>query len=143
MPVHVAILDKGQRSVKGLNSGSESVVTVDLVLTVRKPDAAGASESAATTLARADDLLDAALESLDEEKACNPSYVYAATVREAIRRHQCVDNIHLSDVLIALRNAGYTIDGKTGLLNRPASAQRLRESPDGPVDSASAPTPPA
>src|SRR5207248_1172971 len=27
-PVHVAILDKGQRSVKGLNSGSESVVTV-------------------------------------------------------------------------------------------------------------------
>jgi hypothetical protein len=28
-PVHVAILDKGQRSVKGLNSGSEGVVTVD------------------------------------------------------------------------------------------------------------------
>ena len=36
-PVHVAILDKGQRSVKGLNSGSESVVTVDLVLTLQKP----------------------------------------------------------------------------------------------------------
>ena len=30
VPAHVAILDKGQRSVKGLNSGSESVVTVDL-----------------------------------------------------------------------------------------------------------------
>ncbi|MGH8546068.1 MAG: DNA methyltransferase, partial [Gammaproteobacteria bacterium] len=37
VPVHVAILDKGQRSVKGLNSGSEGVVTVDLILTVRKP----------------------------------------------------------------------------------------------------------
>ena len=36
-PVHVAILDKGQRSVKGLNSGSEGVVTVDLLMTVRKP----------------------------------------------------------------------------------------------------------
>ena len=35
-PVHVVILDKGQRSVKGLNSGSEGVVTVDLILTVRK-----------------------------------------------------------------------------------------------------------
>ncbi len=34
-PAHVAILDKGQRSVKGLNSGSESVVTVDLILTVQ------------------------------------------------------------------------------------------------------------
>src|SRR5207245_884705 len=29
VPVHVAILDKGQRSVKGLSSGSEGVVTVD------------------------------------------------------------------------------------------------------------------
>ena len=36
-PVHVAILDKGQRSVKGLNSGSEGVVTVDLIVTVQKP----------------------------------------------------------------------------------------------------------
>src|SRR5205823_10176769 len=37
-PAHVAILDKGQRSVKGLNSGSEGVVTIDLILTVKKPD---------------------------------------------------------------------------------------------------------
>ena len=28
VPVHVAILDKGHRSVKGLDSGSERVVTV-------------------------------------------------------------------------------------------------------------------
>ena len=37
VPTHVAILDKGQRSVKGLNSGSEGVVTVDLVVTLQKP----------------------------------------------------------------------------------------------------------
>lgn len=36
-PAHVAILDNGQRSVKGLDSGSGSVVTVDLILTVQKP----------------------------------------------------------------------------------------------------------
>src|SRR6185503_13841686 len=36
-PCHVAILDKGQRSVKGLSSGSEGVVTLDLVMTVQKP----------------------------------------------------------------------------------------------------------
>src|SRR6185437_3164181 len=36
-PAHVAILDKGQRSVKGLNSGTEGVVTVDLIVTIQKP----------------------------------------------------------------------------------------------------------
>ncbi|MCL4768325.1 MAG: hypothetical protein KJZ80_19065 [Hyphomicrobiaceae bacterium] len=46
-PVHVAILDKGQRSVKGLNSGTESVVTVDLILTVQKPAARGSARDAA------------------------------------------------------------------------------------------------
>ncbi len=131
VPIHVAILDKGQRSVKGLNSGCEGVVTVDLVLTVRKPDVGEESERAASSLADAHDLLDAAVSSLDAERARNPSYVYAATVREAIRRHQRVDNLHLGDVLIALRNAGYTIDSKTGLLSRPACADRLRASSAG------------
>jgi adenine-specific DNA methylase len=42
-PEQVAILDKGQRSVKGLNSGSEGVVTVDLILTVQKPTRAEGS----------------------------------------------------------------------------------------------------
>jgi hypothetical protein len=32
-----------------------------------------------------------------------------------------VDHLHLSDVLIALRNAGYSIDRKSGLLVRSAS----------------------
>ena len=45
-PAHVAILDKGQRSVKGLNSGSESVVTVDLILTVQKPANAESADDA-------------------------------------------------------------------------------------------------
>lgn len=126
VPVHVAILDKGQRSVKGLNSGSEGVVTVDLIMTVRKPGTADVPLAMAPVQADAADLLNAALYTLDEERSRNPSYVYAATVREAIRRHQRVDNLHLSDVLIALRNAGYTLDGKTGLLNKPVTAGRLR-----------------
>jgi hypothetical protein len=46
----------------------------------------------------------------------SPSHVYAAIVRDAIKSHQMVDHLHLSDVLIALRNAGYSIDRKTGLL---------------------------
>jgi hypothetical protein len=126
VPIHVAILDKGQRSVKGLNSGSEGVVTVDLILTVRKPLAEEALQPALPAEAHAPDLLEIALCSLDEDRSRNPSYVYAATVREAIRRHQRVDHLHLSDVLIALRNAGYSLDIKTGLLNKPAEAKRFR-----------------
>ena len=47
-PVHVATLDKGQRSVKGLNSGSEGVVTVDLIVTMQKPAKAEGTGKAAT-----------------------------------------------------------------------------------------------
>ena len=125
VPVHVAILDKGQRSVKGLNSGSENVVTVDLVMTVRKPDSGEKREAELPKEAGASDLLESALRSLDEDRSLNPSYVYAATIREAIRRHQRLDSLHLGDVLISLREAGYTIDAKTGLLNMPASAQQI------------------
>jgi len=45
VPDNVTILDKGQRSVKGLAFGSESVVTVDLIMTVHKPTDRAAGES--------------------------------------------------------------------------------------------------
>lgn len=123
VPAHVAILDKGQRSVKGLNSGSESVVTIDLVLTIQKPEHSTTRQTA-TSPAKGNtrELIEAALRGLDGEKARNPSYVYVATVREAILRHQTVEHLHLSEVLIALRNSGYSVDPKTGLLNEPARA---------------------
>ncbi|WP_407177972.1 DNA methyltransferase [Bradyrhizobium sp. STM 3562] len=115
-PVHVAILDKGQRSVKGLNSGSEGVVTVDLVVTLQKP--VDPSKSGAD-LIQADPraLIRKALDSIPETMR-SPSYIYATIVRDAIKRHQMLDHLHLSDVLIALRDAGYTIDAKKGLLVR-------------------------
>ena len=52
-PAHVAILDKGQRSVKGLNFGSEGVVTVDLTVTLQKPTK-GESTGMAAALASGD-----------------------------------------------------------------------------------------
>ncbi|MEM7503799.1 MAG: DNA methyltransferase [Pseudomonadota bacterium] len=122
-PVHVAILDKGQRSVKGLNSGSESVVTVDLIVTVQKP-AEGERADDATELANGDtaELLSSAIAELPEEEARNPSHVYARILRKAIQRHLTLDALHLSDVLIALRNNGYAVDRKTGLLSKSEEA---------------------
>lgn len=119
VPAHIAILDKGQRSVKGLNSGSEGVVTVDLIVTLQKPGSGKAKTKTSKRLTQADagKLIESALSTLPES-ARNPSHVYAAILKDAIRRHQMVDRLHLTDVLIALRNAGYTIDRKTGFLKQ-------------------------
>ncbi|MEM7477065.1 MAG: DNA methyltransferase [Planctomycetota bacterium] len=118
-PVHVAILDKGQRSVKGLNSGSEGVVTVDLIITVRKPKKGDDLEQG-IELRDGDtaDLINAAIEELGENSTNNPSHVYARILQKAIQRHFVLDTLHLGDVLVALRNSGYSIDRKSGLLHR-------------------------
>ena len=116
-PVHVATLDKGQRSVKGLNSGSEGVVTVDLIVTMQKPaKAEGTGKAATLANGDADALIRAAIDELSADEARNPSHVYARILRNAIRKGLVLDNLHLGDVLIALRNAGYGVDRKTGLL---------------------------
>ena len=116
-PAHVDILDKGQRSVKGLNSGSESVVTVDLILTARKPDQTEKAEDV-RELRNGDTnrLINEAIRELPANVR-NPSHVYARILRKAIQKHYALDHLHLTDVLLALRNAGYTTDRKTGLLS--------------------------
>jgi len=117
-PVHVAILDKGQRSVKGLNSGSESVVTVDLILTVQKPARTESSHDA-RILQNGDtqQFVEQAIIELAGKGERNPSHIYAKLLRKAIHEHYTLDDLHLSDVLLALRGAGYTTDEKTGLMS--------------------------
>ena len=123
-PAHVAILDKGQRSVKGLNSGSESVVTVDLILTVQKPAVAESADDA-HVFENGDTqrLIGEVIEELSFDEARNPSHVYARILRKAIREHYTLDQLHLSDVLLALRTAGYTTNEKTGLISFKGSMQ--------------------
>ena len=116
-PVHVAILDKGQRSVKGLNSGTEGVVTADLILTIRKPLRDSNMHLPLKLVEEnAQDIITRIIEELALETTPNPSHVYARVIREAIRNGVVLDELHFSDVLIALRNAGYGVDGKTGML---------------------------
>lgn len=118
-PVHVAILDKGQRSVKGLNSGSEGVVTVDLILTVRKPkNPADANNARAPVNGDTLTLIEEAIAEMPAMQARNPSYVYAHILTKAIQKHWLLDSLHLGDVLVALRKAGYVIDKKSGLLRK-------------------------
>lgn len=116
-PCHVAILDKGQRSVKGLNSGSESVVTVDLVMTLQKPlKNEPASDVSIPTEDDKTKLIEEAILEQSSSEMINPSHVYARILRKAIQENMALDNLHLSDVLISLRNTGYAIDRKSGKL---------------------------
>ena len=116
-PVHVGILDKGQRSVKGLNSGSEGIVTLDLILTVQKPEKdEQADEPRSLTDGDPTTLIPSAIKDLPAKGTLNPSHVYTRLLKKAIEKHLALDDLHLSNVLIALRNAGYSVDRKTGLL---------------------------
>ena len=118
-PVHVAILDKGQRSVKGLNSGTERVVTADLILTMHKPFLNSNMHLPLRPVEKnAQDLIARIIEELTSETTPNPSHVYARVIGEAIRSGTVLDELHFSDVLIALRNAGYTVEARTGVLVR-------------------------
>ena len=123
-PVHVAILDKGQRSVKGLNSGSERIVTVDLILTVQKPARAESADNA-RPLSNGDTaaLVHEAVTDLPVNRTRSPSYVYAHILTRAIRKHLVLDALHLGDVLAALRQAGYAVDRETGALCSASEAE--------------------
>ena len=87
-------------------------------------NAVGSSQSArpesAATLANGDtvSLIEQAIKELSAEDARNASHVYARVLRNAIQKHLAVDDLHLGDVLMALRNAGYSIDRKTGALQK-------------------------
>lgn len=117
-PTHVATLDKGQRSVKGLSSGSESVVTVNLIITVQKPNFAAEATAHKPRRADAAELIQEAVARMDNRALPSPSHLYATILQRAIERHLLLDELHLSDVLIALRRAGYSVDRKTGLLEQ-------------------------
>ncbi len=108
-PDGVSLLDKGQRSVKGLNSGFEDVVTTDLILTTRKRHptehvqemSPGEWESL---------LADAVLAG----EHLTPSHVYLNLVRECLRRHWDLTPVSFGRVVAALRERGYQADAASG-----------------------------
>jgi 16S rRNA G966 N2-methylase RsmD len=114
-PVHIGILDKGQRSVKGLASGFESVATMDLILTVQKPK--GGKASAKTPIAFSGDfnsIVESTLEEIDLETHCTPSHVYLLLLQRAFQVGAPVGDLHLSDVLTKLERRGLAVNSKSG-----------------------------
>jgi hypothetical protein len=108
----ISVLDKGQRSVKGLASGFENVVTADLVLSMRK---AHAGESVALEQAPTDATQTAVDEGL-EAGAPTPTHVYLQVVRSFLRHHWDASDLDITEIGSELRSRGLDVDPASGLL---------------------------
>jgi 16S rRNA G966 N2-methylase RsmD len=108
----IVVLDKGQRSVKGLASGFENVVTADLILSMRK-----ASEPATIRLAPKaflDGAIDRAVAGKERD---TPTHVYLGVVREYLRHDYDMGAIDMAHIAEHLAETGYTLDPARGTLN--------------------------
>jgi 16S rRNA G966 N2-methylase RsmD/DNA-directed RNA polymerase subunit RPC12/RpoP len=117
-PIHIGILDKGQRSVKGLASGSEGVTTLDLILTVRKPFLKVGNPSVVSVPPALDDVVHDALANIDFDVHVSPSHIYLMLLKRAFELGISVDQLHLADVLNWLEKQGIRVNKKTGLLEK-------------------------
>ena len=97
--------------MKGLASGFENVVTIDMVLSMRKAsDRAGRDPIEPP---------EGSLERLVEDILCNeeaatPSHVYLHLIRHYFRRNWDVSTLHICDVIALLFEADYDVDIASG-----------------------------
>ena len=110
---HVTMLDKGQRSVKGLTSGFEGVVTSDLIMTMRK-----STESDDATLVEAPDgaLHEAIHEALARPGPLTPTRIYLWIVTKYLHNEWKVSGITIGGIQDDLLARGYDLDPATGVL---------------------------
>src|SRR5205814_1539598 len=111
-PDYIAVLDKGQRSVKGLSSGYENVVTVDLIISMRKTDAASTRPLPSHA---PPEYLQACIDAvLNGEEGDTPSHVYVGVVREFLRHGYDPSDVSIAEIAGTLVAEGYEVDQATG-----------------------------
>lgn len=118
-PEKVVILNKGQRSVKGLASGFEHVATLDLVLTM-----VPAENAAASLIDPSDEELAEVGRGLAERGMPTPSHLYLEMLRHALRSRWNVSTLDLRTVTCALIEDGWRIEPKSGRLTKPDSSDQ-------------------
>lgn len=121
-PEKIVILNKGQRSVKGLASGFEHVATLDLVLTMVPVE-----DGSASFIDPNDEELAAVGRELAEQGMPTPSHLYLELLRLALRRGWSVSSLDLRTVTAALVEDGWTIEPKSGRLTKPSISQQSEQ----------------
>jgi len=109
----VAILNKGQRSVKGLASGFENVATIDLILSMRRHEA---DDELGLRAPHRDELEQTTLRLVSDGTADSPSHLYLELLRHGIRHGWDLSSIDLSWVTNTLEREGWTIEPSSGRL---------------------------
>jgi 16S rRNA G966 N2-methylase RsmD len=109
----VTLLSKGQRSVKGLASGFENVVTADLVLSLRKNDEAVSGEPVTAPRESVSEMVDAALRA---GVAPTPSHLYLRIIRRYLQRDWDLSDLHISDIVQAIELSDFDVDVVSGRL---------------------------
>lgn len=124
VPERLSSLDKGQRSVKGLASGWEGVVTTDLVFTARKLERNHRPRRVKAAPESVDESVANLVGSKDGLRIDTPSRVYIGVVRRYIEHHWDLEPLHLDDILAALMKRGLEVDAVTGKLRRKSKLER-------------------
>ena len=113
-PEALVVLNKGQRSVKGLASGFEHVATLDLIITMTPADSAAEPRAHIG----AQQLVAATRRLAATNPATTPSHLYLELLRHGIREGWHLGELDLRAVTSTLIEDGWAIEPKTGRLSR-------------------------
>lgn len=121
-PDNLVVLNKGQRSVKGLASGFEDVATLDLVITM----VAASDEATELSHVGPDEITALVHGMAAAADGRSPSHLYLELLRHAMRSGWAVEDLDLKVVTKALLADGWSVEPATGLLRcgRTASGDR-------------------
>ena len=107
----VHLLDKGQRSVKGLASGFENVVTMDLILTMRKLDS---QEVLPPLHSPTEAEIEAAVaSSISSEGVSSVTHVYLSILRTGMLQGWSLADLNFSRVAEVVTQIGRRVDPVT------------------------------
>ena len=120
-PDNLVVLNKGQRSVKGLASGFEHVATLDLIMTMAP--AAKIDDHRPFATPPAEVIRETARATANSSSATTPSHVYLELLRTGIREHWDLSQIDLRLVTGVLTSDGWRIDEASGRLQRACPAE--------------------
>jgi 16S rRNA G966 N2-methylase RsmD len=121
LPEELVILNKGQRSVKGLASGFEDVATLDLIITMSAQTAELVDLPSVVSTAE----VRSKIRQLASVEPATPSHLYLELLRTGIREGWDLGSLDLRDVTAALLEDGWNIDSKSGRLSREANLEAV------------------
>jgi 16S rRNA G966 N2-methylase RsmD len=117
-PDTVALLDKGQRSVKGLASGFENVATLDLVLSMRPSDTGPPDRRDRPGRADVERVVGRLL--AEDHQTTSSSHLYLELLRHGIRSGWDLGGLDLRHVSEIVASRGFAPHPKTGRLTNMA-----------------------